>query len=222
MAKQTDARIYIMSDGSLKQMTDTLALNITRDLADFATRNVTIVQVATLQALIETFDNFPTDEELLGPVTVAKEYKDAMAEDIRKAIRPIRNIAEIAYDSRGKYTTFGFKDLAKLTDNDLYRAARRVARVAAKLFTDLQPQGLQQSQLDALTTSTTQFDAAIDNAGDAVENRALATQQRIAKGNALWAEMIRLASVGKSLYEDTDEAKYNDYVLTGSTAKPVK
>lgn len=29
--------------------------------------------------------------------------------------------------------------------------------------------------------------------------------------------MSRLASIGKSLYEDTNEAKYNDYVLTPSS-----
>jgi hypothetical protein len=29
--------------------------------------------------------------------------------------------------------------------------------------------------------------------------------------------MSRLASIGKSLYEDTNEAKFNDYVLIGSS-----
>jgi len=51
--------------------------------------------------------------------------------------------------------------------------------------------------------------------GSATENRDLQTQDRIIKGNLLWDEMGRLASIGRSLFEDTDEALYNDYVLVG-------
>jgi hypothetical protein len=41
----------------------------------------------------------------------------------------------------------------------------------------------------------------------------LEIQDRIIKGNTLWAEIARMASIGKSMYEDTNEAKFNDYAL---------
>jgi len=64
------------------------------------------------------------------------------------------------------------------------------------------------------------LDAAIDAVAASNETRDLATQTRIEKGNALWAEMTYLASIGQTLYADTNEAKYNDYVLIGSSTPP--
>jgi hypothetical protein len=65
----------------------------------------------------------------------------------------------------------------------------------------------------------TNLDKAIDDIEDKIENRDLETQDRVQKGNALWAEMSKLSSIGKSVYEDIDEARYNDYVLTPAPAK---
>lgn len=221
MPKQTATRQYSMADGNLKQLADALKTSINRDLADFATRNIMAAQVTALQALIDTFDATTTDEELLGMVTNAVNLKDAIANNIRTAVRPIRSMAETAYGTTGKYNTFGFDGLSELTDADLYRFARRVVRVGTKLLAELAAQGLAAAQLTNIDTLATSYDTAIDAIENAVEDRDLETQDRILKGNALWAEMSRLASIGRSLYEDTDEARYNDYVLVGgSTPTP--
>jgi len=222
MPKQTATRQYSMADGVLKQLADALKLSIIRDLADFASRNITATQVTALQTLINNFDETTTDEELMGVVTDATIIKDKIAENIRIAVRPIRNMAETAYSTTGKYNTFGFDGLSQITDGDLYRLARRVVRVGTKLLAELAPQGLTAAQLTNVNTLATSFDAAIDAIENAIEDRDLETQDRILKGNALWAEMSRLASIGRSLYEDTDEARYNDYVLVGGGSTPPK
>ncbi len=158
-------------------------------------------------------------------VTDATNAKNTIADNIRIAVRPIRNMAETAYGTTGKYNTFGFDGLSELTDNDLYRLTRRVIRVGTKLLAELAAQGLTAAILTALGVLATDLDTAIDAIEDAIENRDLETQDRIIKGNVLWAEMSRLASIGRSLFEDTDEARYNDYVLIGGstpkTAPPV-
>jgi hypothetical protein len=53
----------------------------------------------------------------------------------------------------------------------------------------------------------------MEEAEDKAENRDIETQNRVQKGNTLWDKMVTLASIGKSLYADTNPAKYNDYVL---------
>jgi len=216
MPKKVETRLYSMADSQLKQLADGLKTTITRDLADFATRNITATQLATYQTWIDAFDATSTDEELLGSVTVATATKNEVAENIRKAIRNIRGIAATAFNSKGKYNIFAFEDLARLTDADLYRLAKRVVRVSGKFFTEMAAHGLVQAQITELTNLSQNLDTAIDDIEDAIETRDLETQDRIAKGNTLWQEMIRLAGIGKSLYQDTNEAKYNDYVLIGS------
>jgi hypothetical protein len=218
MATKNETRLYSMADADLKQLADNLKDSIVRDLTDFNTRNITTTKVAAFEALIDSFNNSSTDEELQGALNVEVIAKDALAEGIRKAIRPIRNMAELAYNSTGKYKIFGFEDMAILSDNDLQRMAKRVARVGNSLLTELQDQGLTTVQLTTLETLANDLDKAIDKVGAANENRDLQTQQRVTLGNTLWKEMSTLASIGQSLFADTNEAKYNDYVLVGGTA----
>jgi hypothetical protein len=211
-----------MSDGDLKQSADSLHTRMLRDIAFFVERNITEVQLAAFNNLISLFDETDTDQEHQGLVTEATEIKNKIAENIRKAIRPIRNMAEIEYGTKGRYCTFKFTNMNDMPDADLYRLARRVARVGNKLFDELAQHGLTVAQLTALAQFAKQFDGAIENMEDAAENRDMATQNRINKGNALWAEMSRLASIGRSLFEDENEAKYNDYLLIAARRKGKK
>ncbi len=167
-----------------------------------------------MRTLINSFDEHSTDEELQGLVEEATTKKNATRKESEIAIRSIRNMADRAYSGKGKYSNFGFEDLTKVSDADFYRLAKRVGRMATKYAADLDAEGLTAEQITALQTLATNFDNDIDAIEDAIENRDVETQERINKGNALWAEMGSLASVGKSIYEDVNEAKFNDYVLT--------
>jgi hypothetical protein len=222
MPAPVQTRNYHLADADLKQRADILKNTITRDLGDFASRNIHTGSLDAYQLMIDDFDNCSTDVELAGLVQDATLQKDSLVDQVQKAIRPIRNMAEIAYSGKGKYVSFGFEDLSRLSDNDLIRMARRVARVGAKLLPELEPQGLTKDILANLTEMASNLDNAIDVKETAIENRDLETQERIIKGNTLWAEMVRLASIGKSLYEDTNEAKFNDYILVegGGAAAP--
>lgn len=220
MPQNTQTRNYSMADADLKQKADGLATTLTRDLADLAARNINAAAVNAFKAVITNFENTTSDEELLGELKAATDAKNAVADSIRKAIRPIRNMAEIVYNSKGKYTSFGFEDMANMSDGDLYRLAKRVVRVGTKFLADLAPQGLTAAQLNNLATLATSFDAAIDDVEDKIENRDIETQDRIKKGNALWDEMTKLGSVGRSVYEDINEAKYNDYLLVSTPQEP--
>jgi hypothetical protein len=213
MPQQIITRMYSLSDGDLKQKADGLANTLTRDLTDLAARKITDANVKDLRKLISNFDEHSTDAELQGLVEDATIKKNATRKEAEIAIRSIRNMADIVYSGKGKYSNFGFEDLTKVSDADFYRQAKRVGRMATKYLPDLEPQGLTADQIDALKKLATNFDNDIDAIEDAVENRDVETQERINKGNTLWAEMSKLASVGKAVYEDTNEAKFNDYVL---------
>lgn len=222
MPKSETTRTYIFADADLKQKADALAQTIDRDMAQFATRNITKVHLTNFRNLIDDFDNCSTDEELLGMVSVATERKDAAAAVLRPQLRTIRNTAETAYGGSGMYNLFGFGPIADAPDNDLCQLAKRVHRVATRLLPELAVQGLTQAQLDTLQSGYKELDALLDKCAEAEEERDIEAQGRITKGNTLYAEMVRLAGIGKSLFEDTDEARYNDYVLIGAHSSPAK
>jgi hypothetical protein len=223
MPTQIQTRNYHFPDADLSQRADALKNTIIRDLADFASRNISTGSLEDYQLLIDDFNNSSTDVELAGQVQDATLRKDNLVLEVQKAIRPIRNMADIAYNGKGKYATFGFDDLSRQSDNELIRMGRRVVRVGTRLLPELQSQGLTEDIITNLSNLVSNLDETIDEQQTAIENRDLETQDRIIKGNILWAEMLRLASIGKSLYEDTNEAKFNDYVMAeggGSAAPP--
>jgi hypothetical protein len=211
MAKKLNNRKYPMSDGDLLAKARLVSANVNRDLAFFAPRNVT--GTSTLDTLAATFDTTPTDEELVGALADASITKKALAEEVKAAIRPIRNMAALQFGTGGNYQAFGFTGMAALDANGLYRMANRVVRVGTALLPALGVQGLSSAQLTALAGLNTSFDAAIDAVMAAEENRMLQTGGRVAAGNTLWAEMARLCSIGKSIFEAADAVKYRQYVL---------
>lgn len=220
MPKNEMTRAYTISDADLKQKADALVTSINRDMANFATRNITKDKLTAFSQLIEEFDATSTDEELLGMVKIATEQKDATVAALQPLLRTIRNMAELAFEGKGKFHLFGFNAITNLSDNDLYRFAKRVHRMATRLLPELATQGLTQELLNSLENLHKQLDIRLDSCAEAIENRDIETQDRITKGNALYAELIKLASVGKSLFEDTDEARFNDYVMIGSAPAP--
>ena len=213
MTKNNETRSYSMSDADLGKTAMGLATSIKRDLTDFATRNITAADVTSFETITDDFNNTPTDEELLGELMEATENKNKTITDIKVAIRPIRNMAELVYKSKGKYSSFSFEDMDSMTDFETFRLATRVVRVGTKYLADLSPKGLTQAQLTALQALATLLFGQMETVEDKQENRDIETQHRIHKGNMLWEKMVELASIGKSIYADTTPAKYNDYVL---------
>jgi hypothetical protein len=221
MSKNESVRDYNISDDELWQKGDALVASMQRDATDFATRMVTGARTAEITALSTQFKNLPTDPELLGVITTATEVKDATALDLRKKVSTVRNMAITKFGETGKFKTFDFGELARLPDSDLYRTAKRVARVGTGFLADLASEGLTAAMLADIVTLATTLDTNIDTMEAAVENRDIKTQERVIVGNNLWNTMVKYANVGKSLYEFSDEARYNDYVLT-DTPSPLQ
>lgn len=220
MSKNPPIRNYNFTDADLKQRVDSLILSITRDITDFNKRGVITATLDALAAENEAFADLPTDEELLGQKTTATENKDAAATVLKAQIRSIRGMADDKFNGKGIYRSFGFEGMDEMTDNDLHRLGKRVFRVGTALQAAMQPNGLTTEVLTALKDATASFDNLIDVQDDAIKTRDIAAETRINAGNELFAEFSRLCNIGKSLYQDTDEAKYNDYVIDSSPATP--
>jgi hypothetical protein len=205
-------RNYNMSDGELVQLADGMVTLVARDATDFLTRNVEDTDALT--AARDSFANFPTDEELAADVSTAAVAKDARRAEMEDLADQIRNMAAEAFGERStQYKAFGFAGLANMSDADAHRAALRIHRRADAAMTTLANEGLTAPRLTAFLTKVGQFDTAINAVEDAEALRDQKTQQRIGLGNTLFDEVSSIASVGKSLYVNTNEAKYNDYVI---------
>ena len=217
MPKNESIRDYNFGDDELWQKADALVGSMQRDIADFTARKVDAARINEIATIVTQFKNHPTDQELLGLVSTATEVKDANALELRKKLSVVRNMAATKFGENGKFRTFDFGELARQPDSDLYRTAKKVVRVGTSFLADLATEGLTAAMLTDITTLATSLDTNIDAMEAAVENRDIKTQERVAIGNNLWKTMVKYANVGKSIYEFSDEARYNDYVLIDET-----
>ena len=82
--------------------------------------------------------------------------------------------------------------------------------------------GLTQQMLDDFESLNTQFEQALDAKSDAVVLRDAKRQERIALGNELYAEIIKYSSIGKTVFAQTNAAKYKHFVIYHSPNKKKK
>lgn len=207
-------RMYKCTDGTLIQKSSQIANCITRDQNQFSSFGILPATVTAFRALIATFELKITDDEAVGEQTTATANKEALRGELETLLRTTRGAMQDIYKGVGKYRKFGFDDFIKMADNDFIRMAKRVLRVLNELqaeITDDKP--IVVSLLNDLETLIGQFDTALDTVADKKNERDIATQSRILAGNSVYAELVRLCDIGKTIFQDSDEAKYNDFIL---------
>lgn len=213
MKKQELFRKYGMSDSELKQLADQMANRVQRDLTDFANRNITQAVIDDFRAKVKTWDDLPSDIELEGLKSTATLEKQTKGDELKALLVNFRNMATLAFGSGPKYRPFAFDGMNAMKDHELRSLGKRTLRLLGNFQAELAQQGLIQDDITKLDDAVEAFDLAIDKQEAKIEERDLATQERIEKGNEIWDEMGRLASIGKTIFARKDEAKYNDYVI---------
>ena len=213
MKKQQVERAYNFSDAVLIQKCDNVNHSITRDQTEFTDRGFLVADNTAFATLRDDFDAMPSDVELEGIVSDITEQKDAAAEALRVAVREFRTAAQNKWgDDKAKYRTYGFDDMSNMPDADLVRLGKRVSRIASIQQPDLAP-GINAAKIAALDVLNKALDDLIDLKEDGTNQRDIFTEDRIEAGNALYAVLVKVCNTGKNIWEATDEAKYNDYVI---------
>lgn len=214
-----------ISYGQLSQLGDVAVNLANRDMADLSRFGIDETFVANLKQKNIDFKNFPTDEEFSGFTSKKTSEKDALRDNVQKAISDIMVRVKNKYGiSSPDYKRFSSSNMYDETDSNLVRIARRVSRMATEYLNDLYEKGLRQNEIDDLNNKIDLFDKSIEIKDVAVQDRDNATQKRAIMANELYSLISELFDYGKQQYVDKDEAKYNDYVIysnqTNSSTAP--
>ena len=212
MKKTTATRKYKMTDARLSQFANKAMRHITRDLAELSTHGVTANDALVIDNLKQMFDNFPTDNELKGAWMNAVNIKNEAAQAVKKHLRRIKNRAYLHFKGEGYYHCYGFERLNGCSDNKLRRVAKSVWRMATLHLSLLANEGLTPTDLADLLATIEDFETKLDAMAAAEEDRSLSVYQRSENGNKLWAAVQRIQKIGRSVFEDEDEARANDYL----------
>ena len=224
--KKVVVRIYKFADSWLIELCNRTRNFILRDIAEFGAYSVDALVMDAFQTETNTFEAFQTDEELAGVQSEKTEAKDAAVEAVKTDIRSIMARVESKHKSHtARYRRFGTKGMNAMDNNHLLACGRRVARVATAVLADYADVGLTALIITGLETKCQTLEVALDEQSDAIADRDIATEDRIELGNALYDKLMDYCSFGQQIWAETDEAKYNDYIIytSGDTlAQPIE
>lgn len=225
MKKQAVVRLYNFSDAVLVTTGKEKIAFMRRDVAAFTPFGVTASLVTDLEAAISDFADSITDVESISNQTEVTSDKEAKADELRVAVRVVMARAELKYGvNHAKYKKFGTLALSQQSDADLLITGRRVVRVGTEFLTELTPNGLTTVMLEAITTLSDEFEALIIDQKIKIGERDIQQEARVEAGNAIYQTLVRYTTLGLSIWETTDTAKYNDYVIyntvSGETPEP--
>ena len=221
MAKKEEVkRVYHFADSWLIELCNRTKTFITRDIAEFGSYNVDAAAVTAFDGEINTFEAFETDEEFAGLQSEATEAKDAAMEAVKSDIRSIMTRVESKHKSKtARYRRFGTKGLNEMYNGEVLSCGRRVVRVATAVLADYADVGLTAVIITELETKCQTLEEKLDAQADAIADRDIATEDRIEMGNALYGKLMNYCSFGQQIWSETDEAKYNDYIIYTSEGK---
>ncbi len=214
MKKQEVFRLYTFSDATLVTKGLEKVAFMQRDATQFDSYGITATNITNLKNSLNTFADRLTDVEALGDQTQATENKDRKAEELRVAIADVMTRVRLTFPEESpKYRKFGTDTLSKQTDAELHITAKRVVRVGTELLAELASNGLTQDMLDTISTSADKFADAIVAMKIEIGDRDIEQEDRVEAGNAIYTILAKYTSLGQSIWETSDVAKFNDYVL---------
>ena len=215
----TAVRNYTISDADLTMFVTNLVLIMTRDITEFADFSVDAADVTALGALGNQFEMFPPDTFYQGDVGVATQNKDSKKAELLLATRRITNRALAKWgQNSAQYGKFGVKGISQMSDKEILATARLVILTSENYLTQLATEGLTQTIIDDYTALVGEFEDLLAAFYEAVSIRDMKTNERIELGNQLYALVSRYCTLGKTIWDGVNEAKYNDYIIYTSSS----
>ncbi len=201
---------YAELSGICKQKANT----IMRDIAEFDRFNITAEQIIAFKESVNNFDDLQIDQELLGVVTAATSEKDELANKVRGKIKELSLFIKQYFGIKSNvYQNLRIKELSRMNDLQLHRSANSVVRTAR--FIDNSSSDAIEIIISEIEIANNLFDNAIENKAIMIEKRNIATHKRIVFANKIYDELINYCEIGRVIWGETHEAKYNDYVIYG-------
>ena len=214
MKKKEVVRDYNFSDGRLVTIVNEKIAYIRRDEAQFDSYGIKADMVDALERQTNEFSDTATDVELVADQTEVTAAKDVIVANLQVAIRGVMSRVVLKYPvESAKYRKFGTEALSKQSDAELLVIAARVFRVGTEMLPELEEHGLTARMLDDVNGFRGELQQELIDMKLKIADRDIEQESRVEAGNAIYATLIKYTNTGQSIWETSNVAKYNDYVV---------
>lgn len=205
---------YRMSNADLAMYASNLVGFMNRDSTEFAARGVDAAAITAFEALGNAFEVFPPDEYYRADISGEVELKETARDNATDMIQTISGYFEQEWGlDNFRYKRLRIKGYQTMSDNNFLYTCRNVVAVATEYLADLTPIGLTQAMIDDLEAEAQTFEDKLNSISQKKAERDSKTQERTEKGNELYLYIKKYTTIGKLIWENIDEAKYNDYII---------
>ena len=223
MKKQATNRQYNFPDADLYVLCLERIRYAKRDRKEFEQYGYDINRLKTFHTICEQFRKLPDDDEVLGDQMLMTEKKTTAADKLKGAIRSIMTRVAMKYNNRsGRYRKFGTSKMGDMTDAQLLFCGRRVARVARQQIDFLAEVGVNENVIQRVTEACRVFENAMHLQQDKVADRDITVERRTEQGNKMYQELVTLCNIGKDIWVEKDNAKYENYTIYESNNEQKK
>lgn len=212
--KDNPMRLYKMSDADLIDTANGKHTFMLRDAVSFLDFGIDSIMIAEFNTLIDAYEVLTPDNVYEARVKTATQEKNNLREEAMTMIRTIRARGRVVWGERSpKNEELAAKGISRMNDREFLTVSRSVVTQATIYLTELTPAGLSQIQIDALEAKNQEFEDKMEDKKSKVADRDIAADDRKRKGNEIYELMVKYCDIGKAIYFEVDEAKYNDYII---------
>lgn len=188
-----------------------------RDVTEFTARGVDQAEIDAFEAQGNAFEAYPPDSFYQIFVSDEVQLKKEARENCSLQARKIAGIIEQVYGKNsGVYKGLKYNNVSSAKDDSFITLMRLIAKVAETFLANLSSSGLTQGMIDDLRAEAQIMEDKFHAIATKEAERDDATEERVNLANALNDNLSKYCQIGKSIWEDVSESKYNDYVINPS------
>jgi hypothetical protein len=223
MADNSIKRKYNFIDAELYGVTSNLCYRLVRDLSELSVFGLSAQDIENLKALNDSFGKLSPDGSILADIMLANDDKNILRNKLLETFRNMAMWVKLKWGADSvNYKRLDLKNPSQLNDYLLLITARNIHAKMMEYQPYLETLGLTQAILDDFENLNSQFENALNAFTDSKVMRDQKTTERIVKGNELYDVVTKYCSLAKRIYEKTNPAKYNDYLIYKGKGKKKK
>ena len=216
-------RKYSMTLSELYELANRVIVAMQRDIADFAQFKILPANLTALEALTAQYYDNLNDEMYKAEHSYAIQLRNELRETLQHYLKRLALAAKNAFKNAPSiYNALVLPNVAKLTDKVFVVDIGNVYKNAVQNKTKLEAEGIDTDFLTNFETKLEEYHEAMCTVDETSNQREAKTEERIKIANTLHETLSKYCDYGKFLYEDVSPSKYNDYLMTPTSAGGLK
>ncbi len=204
-----------MSQGELVQKCQEMASFMKRDSEEFLTFQVNESDIDAFELITQEYAGMRDDIRYRTAVEEQIEIRNTTTAKLKKKMRHILHRIQTKYSpSSWEYRSFDGRKYYNSSPRKLLEKVGNMQVAATSQLAMLKKVSITNADLKELATLTSQLNQSLLDERSAVALRELNTLQRAVKAGDLFANLKHYSLVGKAIWEDVSQAKYNNYLIS--------